>query len=102
MSLLFLIKILLIEVPLEGKEKKRKKVLLATKIQAGGDKSKSILDYVDETIRPISNNQGFIGECGNTIYLFLCTEFKQLDLDIIWAFREACGAHEEIPPRRRP
>lgn len=57
-------KILLIEVPLEGKEKKRKKVLLATKIQAAGDKSKSILDYVDETIRPISNNQGFIGECG--------------------------------------
>lgn len=57
------VKILLIEVPLEGKEKKRKKVLLATKIQAGGDKSKSILDYVDETIRPISNNQGFIGEC---------------------------------------
>lgn len=57
-----LIKILLIEVPLEGKEKKRKKVLLATKIQAGGDKSKSILDYVDATVRPISNNQGFIGE----------------------------------------
>lgn len=56
------VKILLIEVPLEGKEKKRKKVLLATKIQTGGDKSKSILDYVDETIRPISNNQGFIGE----------------------------------------
>lgn len=56
------VKILLIEVPLEGKEKKKKKVLLATKIQAGGDKSKSILDYVDERIRPISNNQGFIGK----------------------------------------
>ncbi|KAF3833987.1 hypothetical protein F7725_025191 [Dissostichus mawsoni] len=54
--------ILLIEVPLEGKEKKRKKVLLATKIQAAGDKSKSILDYVDETVRPISNNQSFIGK----------------------------------------
>uniref|UniRef100_A0A3Q3NGN9 KRIT1 ankyrin repeat containing n=1 Tax=Labrus bergylta TaxID=56723 RepID=A0A3Q3NGN9_9LABR len=54
--------ILLIEVPLEGKEKKRKKVLLATKIQTGGDKSKSILDYVDEKIRPLSNNQGFIGK----------------------------------------
>uniref|UniRef100_A0A665TGH5 FERM domain-containing protein n=1 Tax=Echeneis naucrates TaxID=173247 RepID=A0A665TGH5_ECHNA len=54
--------ILLIEVPLEGKEKKKKKVLLATKIQAGGDKSKSILDYVDETIRPLSNNQGFVGK----------------------------------------
>lgn len=59
---LLFIKILLIEVPLEGKEKKRKKVLLATKIQSGGDKSKSILDYVDTTVRPISNNQGFIGE----------------------------------------
>ncbi|XP_010871934.1 krev interaction trapped protein 1 [Esox lucius] len=54
--------ILLIEVPLEGKEKKRKKVLLATKIQADGDKAKSILDYVDETTKPISNNQGFIGK----------------------------------------
>lgn len=59
---LLLIKIMLIEVPLEGKEKKRKKVLLATKIQSGGDKSKSILDYVDTTVRPLSNNQGFIGE----------------------------------------
>uniref|UniRef100_A0A3Q3SG27 KRIT1 ankyrin repeat containing n=1 Tax=Mastacembelus armatus TaxID=205130 RepID=A0A3Q3SG27_9TELE len=54
--------ILLIEVPLEGKEKKRKKVLLVTKIKAGRDKSKSILDYVDETIRPISNNQGSLGK----------------------------------------
>lgn len=59
---LLLVKILLIEVPLEGKEKKRKKVLLATKIQSGGDKSKSILDYVDAAVRPISNHQGFIGE----------------------------------------
>lgn len=64
MFLLVTVKILLSEVPLEGKEKKRKKVLLATKIHTGGDKSKSILDYVDETIRPISNNQGFIGKCG--------------------------------------
>lgn len=55
-------KILLFEVPIEGKEKKRKKVLLATKIQAGGDKSKSILDYVDATVRPVTNAQGFIGE----------------------------------------
>lgn len=55
--------------PLEGKEKKRKKVLLATKIQAGGDKSKSILDYVDITVRPISNNQGFIGETFVTFLL---------------------------------
>lgn len=47
--------------PLEGKEKKRKKVLLVTKIKPG-DKSKSILDYVDETIKPICNNQSFIGE----------------------------------------
>uniref|UniRef100_A0A4W5ND76 KRIT1 ankyrin repeat containing n=1 Tax=Hucho hucho TaxID=62062 RepID=A0A4W5ND76_9TELE len=54
--------ILLIEVPLEGKEKKRKKVLLATKIQASGDTARSILDYVDEMTKPISNNQGFIGK----------------------------------------
>uniref|UniRef100_A0A3B4BE21 FERM domain-containing protein n=1 Tax=Periophthalmus magnuspinnatus TaxID=409849 RepID=A0A3B4BE21_9GOBI len=54
--------ILLIEVPLEGKEKKRKKVLLATKIQTGGDKSKSILDYVDETVKTMANTQGFVGK----------------------------------------
>ncbi|KAL0962243.1 hypothetical protein UPYG_G00337550 [Umbra pygmaea] len=54
--------ILLIEVPLEGKEKKRKKVLLATKIKADVDRAKSILDYVDETTKPISNNQGFTGK----------------------------------------
>uniref|UniRef100_A0A8C2KRT4 KRIT1 ankyrin repeat containing n=1 Tax=Cyprinus carpio TaxID=7962 RepID=A0A8C2KRT4_CYPCA len=54
--------ILLIEVPLEGKEKKRKKVLLGTKIQADSDRTKSILEYVDETTKPISNNQGIIGK----------------------------------------
>ncbi|KAG9339156.1 hypothetical protein JZ751_024014 [Albula glossodonta] len=54
--------ILLIEVPLEGKEKKRKKVLLGTKIQTDCDTSRSILKYVDETTKPISNNQGFIGK----------------------------------------
>ncbi|KAJ8409823.1 hypothetical protein AAFF_G00218820 [Aldrovandia affinis] len=54
--------ILLIEVPLEGKEKKRKKVLLRTKIPADSDTSKSVLEYVDETTKPISNNQGFIGK----------------------------------------
>lgn len=54
--------ILLIEVPLEGKEKKRKKVLLGTKIHAGSDKIKSILEYVDEATKPISNNQGIIGK----------------------------------------
>ncbi|KAK7898927.1 hypothetical protein WMY93_019780 [Mugilogobius chulae] len=54
--------ILLIEVPLEGKEKKRKKVLLATKILTGGDKSKSILDYVDETVKTMANTQGFVGK----------------------------------------
>lgn len=54
--------ILLIEVPLEGKEKKRKKVLMATKILAGGDRTRSILDYVDEMTKPISNNQGLMGK----------------------------------------
>uniref|UniRef100_A0AAR2JTH3 KRIT N-terminal NPxY motif-rich region domain-containing protein n=1 Tax=Pygocentrus nattereri TaxID=42514 RepID=A0AAR2JTH3_PYGNA len=54
--------ILLIEVPLEGKEKKRKKVLLGTKIHADSDKAKSVLEYVDEATKPISNNQGIIGK----------------------------------------
>nr|AAH55149.1 KRIT1, ankyrin repeat containing [Danio rerio] len=54
--------ILLIEVPLEGKEKKRKKVLLGTKIHADSDRTKSILEFVDETTKPISNNQGIIGK----------------------------------------
>uniref|UniRef100_A0A8C5FWK3 FERM domain-containing protein n=1 Tax=Gadus morhua TaxID=8049 RepID=A0A8C5FWK3_GADMO len=54
--------ILLIEVPLEGKEKKRKKVLLAAKIPAGGDRTRSILNYVDEMTKTISNNQGLIGK----------------------------------------
>uniref|UniRef100_A0A4W4G7U0 KRIT N-terminal NPxY motif-rich region domain-containing protein n=1 Tax=Electrophorus electricus TaxID=8005 RepID=A0A4W4G7U0_ELEEL len=54
--------ILLIEVPLEGKEKKRKKVLLGTKIHADSDKTKSVLEYVDEATKPISNNQGIIGK----------------------------------------
>ncbi|XP_066571554.1 krev interaction trapped protein 1 [Amia ocellicauda] len=54
--------ILLLEVPLEGKEKKRKKVLLGTKIQADSDRSRTILEYVDETTKPISNNQGIKGK----------------------------------------
>lgn len=63
MCFLVPIQILLIEIPLEGKEKKRKKVLPATKVQAEGDKARAVLDYVDEATKPISNNQGFIGEC---------------------------------------
>ncbi|KAA0710320.1 Nuclear pore complex protein [Triplophysa tibetana] len=49
-------------VPLEGKEKKRKKILLGTKIHADRDRTKSILEYVDETTKPISNNQGILGK----------------------------------------
>lgn len=96
-------KILLTEVPLEGKEKKRKKVLLSTKIQAGGDKSKSILDYVDAAVRSISNNQGFVGEAFVTFPLvcYLHLRLEATDLSIGLGFREACGAHEEIPPRWR-
>ncbi|MBN3279478.1 KRIT1 protein, partial [Polyodon spathula] len=56
--------ILLLEVPLEGKEKKRKKVLLGTKIHGDEDTSRSVLEYVHETTKPIStNNQGFKGKC---------------------------------------
>ncbi|XP_033849174.3 krev interaction trapped protein 1-like isoform X1 [Acipenser ruthenus] len=55
--------ILLLEVPLVGKEKKRKKVLLGTKIHGDGDTSGSILEYVYEITKPIStNNQGFKGK----------------------------------------
>ncbi|TRZ01712.1 hypothetical protein DNTS_003597 [Danionella cerebrum] len=54
--------ILLIEVPLEGKEKKRKKVLLGTRIQTNNDQTRSILEFVDETTKPISNNQGITGK----------------------------------------
>ncbi|KAG2465154.1 KRIT1 protein, partial [Polypterus senegalus] len=55
--------ILLLEIPLEGKEKKRKKVLLTTKVQGDSDFFKVILEYVDEMTRPIStNNQGFKGK----------------------------------------
>lgn len=67
--------ILLIEVPLEGKEKKRKKVLLGTKIHIDRDRTKSILEYVDETTKPISNNQGIIGLCSFIIagvFGFIC------------------------------
>ncbi|XP_034774571.1 krev interaction trapped protein 1-like isoform X2 [Acipenser ruthenus] len=60
---MFQLQILLLEVPLEGKEKKRKKVLLGTKIHGDGDTSGSILEYVHETTKPIStNNQGFKGK----------------------------------------
>ncbi|XP_028647065.1 krev interaction trapped protein 1 isoform X1 [Erpetoichthys calabaricus] len=55
--------ILLLEIPLEGKEKKRKKVLMTTKVQGDSDFFKVILEYVDEMTRPIStNNQGFKGK----------------------------------------
>lgn len=87
------VKILLIEVPLEGKEKKRKKVLLATKIQSGGDKAKSILDFVDETTRPISNNQGFIGELWHShsctvLNISTSTEWSGMKLSDVW-FQES-------------
>ncbi|KAJ3609095.1 hypothetical protein NHX12_023622 [Muraenolepis orangiensis] len=35
---------------------------MATKILAGGDRTRSILDYVDEMTKPISNNQGLMGK----------------------------------------
>lgn len=103
-------KILLFEVPIEGKEKKKKKVLLATKIQAGGDKSKSILDYVDTTVRPVTNAQGFIGECQTSVqYSVIMTsqvshdpllcEGKSFSLNTHFVFfREARGASEKISP----
>ncbi|XP_048195969.1 krev interaction trapped protein 1 isoform X2 [Perognathus longimembris pacificus] len=51
--------ILLHEVPIEGQKKKRKKVLLETKLQANSEITQGILDYVVETTKPISPaNQG--------------------------------------------
>uniref|UniRef100_A0A670JSZ6 KRIT1 ankyrin repeat containing n=1 Tax=Podarcis muralis TaxID=64176 RepID=A0A670JSZ6_PODMU len=55
--------ILLLEVPIEGHKKKRRKMLLETKIQGGGDISQKILDYILETTKPISpGNQGIKGK----------------------------------------
>ncbi|KAL7976555.1 hypothetical protein Chor_008504 [Crotalus horridus] len=55
--------ILLLEVPIEGHKKKRRKMLLETKIQEGSDITQSILDYILETTKPISpGNQGIKGK----------------------------------------
>lgn len=54
--------ILLHEVPIEG-QKKRKKVLLETKLQGNSEITQGILDYVVETTKPISPaNQGIRGK----------------------------------------
>lgn len=55
--------ILLHEVPIEGQKKKRKKVLLETKLQDNSEITQGILDYVVETTKPISPaNQGIRGK----------------------------------------
>uniref|UniRef100_A0A8B9C155 KRIT1 ankyrin repeat containing n=1 Tax=Anser brachyrhynchus TaxID=132585 RepID=A0A8B9C155_9AVES len=55
--------ILLLEVPIEGQKKKRKKVLLETKLQGSTEITQSILDYVLEATKPISPaNQGIKGK----------------------------------------
>nr|KAF6469752.1 hypothetical protein HJG59_011128 [Molossus molossus] len=55
--------ILLHEVPIEGQKKKRKKVLLETKLQGNSEITQDILDYVVETTKPISPaNQGIRGK----------------------------------------
>ncbi|KAF7245819.1 Krev interaction trapped protein 1, partial [Varanus komodoensis] len=55
--------ILLLEVPIEGHKKKRRKMLLETKLQGGSDITQSILDYIVETTKPISpGNQGIKGK----------------------------------------
>lgn len=64
-------KILLLEVPIEGQKKKRKKVLLETKLQGGTEITQSILDYVLEATKPISPaNQGIKGK--NILSWFFC------------------------------
>ncbi|XP_062955332.1 krev interaction trapped protein 1 isoform X2 [Cynocephalus volans] len=55
--------ILLHEVPIEGQKKKRKKVLLETKLQGNSEITQGILDYVVEATKPISPaNQGIRGK----------------------------------------
>uniref|UniRef100_A0A6I8NTJ6 KRIT1 ankyrin repeat containing n=1 Tax=Ornithorhynchus anatinus TaxID=9258 RepID=A0A6I8NTJ6_ORNAN len=55
--------ILLLEVPIEGQKKKRKKVLLEAAVQGGSELSQGILDYVIESTKPISpGNQGIRGK----------------------------------------
>lgn len=54
---------MLLEVPIEGQKKKRKKVLLETKLQGSTEITQSILDYVLEATKPISPaNQGIKGK----------------------------------------
>ena len=63
LMLFFSSKILLHEVPIEGQKKKRKKVLLETKLQGNSEITQGILDYVVETTKPISPaNQGIRGK----------------------------------------
>ncbi|KAM3928160.1 krev interaction trapped protein 1 isoform 1-T2 [Leptodactylus fuscus] len=58
-----LYEILMIEVPIEGQKKKRRKVLLETNLQGERDKSQEILDYVLETTKQTSpSNQGVKGK----------------------------------------
>lgn len=80
----FLFKILLHEVPIEGQKKKRKKVLLETKLQGNSEITQGILDYVVETTKPISPaNQGIRGKKTTTkknlfvsfSFSFLCSSF---------------------------
>nr|KAG8541607.1 hypothetical protein GDO81_028627 [Engystomops pustulosus] len=53
----------MIEVPIEGQKKKRRKVLLETNLQGEKDKSQEILEYVLETTKQISPaNQGVKGK----------------------------------------
>lgn len=55
----------MIEVPVEGQKKKRRKMLLETKLQGERDKSQEILQYVLETTKLNSpTNQGVKGELG--------------------------------------
>lgn len=71
-------KILLHEVPIEGQKRKRKKVLLETKLQDNSEIAQDILDYVVETTKPISPvNQGIRGrKFSLSLHLTVC--FQEL------------------------
>lgn len=80
----FLSKILLHEVPIEGQKRKRKKVLLETKLQDNSEIAQDILDYVVETTKPISPvNQGIRGR-NFSLSLHLTVCFQELK-------RKKCG-----------
>lgn len=79
-------KILLHEVPIEGQKRKRKKVLLETKLQDNSEIAQDILDYVVETTKPISPvNQGIRGrKFSLSLHLTVCFQELKKKMWVFW------------------